>query len=862
MNRKSRNPGQTIERAVSEIRQAGVSAEQVQEAAGRVLARLQAEQNKIVVHPAALEAQAGERIRSCDDFQSLIPAYLSSSLTASRRLLFEDHIGECVACRKAADGNRNRNTVSSGSFGQGRLRRPAAGTYRIARWAVAAALVLSVGIFARDTIRNLVWPIDVHAVAQTVNGGLYRVSGQDIRAVAAGERIDRRQAVRTGNNSGAVLELADGSRIEMDARSEVSLERAPDGVRIQLARGSVIVTAAKQRTGHLYVGTADCTASVVGTVFSVSAGTKGSRVSVLEGEVHVQKGSDTRALLPGQQLATGEEMGTVPLSEEIAWSRDRDLHLAMLKEAIALSRDIENRIGSMEMRHSSNLVGLVPADALILASLPNVSQPLAESYEAMKQRIHDHPALNAWWSANTSGATGGITADEVVGRVARVGAYLGSEIILALSSGKNAAAPLLLAETSRSAELVSALADDLARVANLAQGAPSIRVVQSAAELDAMSAGENAPLVYVDQQLMAVGTASQVRAALAARGNSSGFASTDLGRRVAQAYNDGVGWLLAADLHRLKNSAESAPDSMGVGDVQQLVVEQRTGSGGASYQAVLGFNRQRTGIAAWLAEPGSIGAAQFVSPNATGAAAIVTRDPALILDDIFSMVGSQDSALKQIQEFQREHHVDLRYDLAAPLGNEFLVAVDGPILPVPAWKLVIEVNDAARLQNSLSWAVSEINREAAASQSPGLTLSTEMAGGVTFYALRSGKLPVEAHYAFWAGYLIVAPKRSLVQEAIEYHDSGLSLARSDHFRSQFPADGRDQASGFVYQNLQAVASMIPVDAIRETVGNSLPTLVCLYGGIDKIMLSSKGVLGTNVASLTGLAGMARAVGIK
>jgi hypothetical protein len=37
--------------------------------------------------------------------------------------------------------------------------------------------------------------------------------------------------------------------------------------------------------------------------------------------------------------------------------------------------------------------------------------------------------------------------------------------------------------------------------------------------------------------------------------------------------------------------------------------------------------------------------------------------------------------------------LNLRNDIAAPLGGEYAFAIDGPILPVPSWKLVFQVND-------------------------------------------------------------------------------------------------------------------------------------------------------------------------
>ena len=127
-----------------------------------------------------------------------------------------------------------------------------------------------------------------------------------------------------------MLALADGSRVEMRSQSELSLDRADDGVRIRLGTGSIIVNAAKQPSGHLYVQTKDMTVSVVGTIFLVNAETDGSRVAVIEGEVRVREGTNDTKLRPGEQVSTSRALGARPVKEEIAWSRQADAHLAIL----------------------------------------------------------------------------------------------------------------------------------------------------------------------------------------------------------------------------------------------------------------------------------------------------------------------------------------------------------------------------------------------------------------------------------------------------------------------------------------------------------------------------------------------------
>jgi uncharacterized protein (TIGR03435 family) len=197
-------------------------------------------------------------------------------------------------------------------------------------FSAAAALLLM--IFVGTAI---VWlqhsPV---AVVENVDSGLYRVSeGQQPESVSVRDRLEVGDTVRTADGQSAVFTLADGSSIEVRSGSELSLERADDGLRIHLAHGGVLVEAAKQRQGHLYVQTKDVTVQVVGTVFLVSAEEAGSRVAVIQGEVDIKRGAARQQLLPGEQVATNPVMPLSPVREEIAWSRNAQMHLALLQQS-------------------------------------------------------------------------------------------------------------------------------------------------------------------------------------------------------------------------------------------------------------------------------------------------------------------------------------------------------------------------------------------------------------------------------------------------------------------------------------------------------------------------------------------------
>jgi len=137
------------------------------------------------------------------------------------------------------------------------------------------------------------------ARVEAVSGVLYQVAADGVlRPLAAGQNLPEGVEIRTAKDSDALLRLADGSSLELRERSSLFTTASANDLTIRLGRGSVMVEAAKRHKGHLFVDTGDCRVAVTGTIFGVSAGVKGSRVSVVQGEVHVAQGSGETGAAP------------------------------------------------------------------------------------------------------------------------------------------------------------------------------------------------------------------------------------------------------------------------------------------------------------------------------------------------------------------------------------------------------------------------------------------------------------------------------------------------------------------------------------------------------------------------------------
>src|SRR5262245_43459342 len=377
-----------LDKATSEIRSEQIDSKLVGDATERVWARLSVETATQTVAQAA----PADRIEGCADFQSLIPAYLGGRLSEARSLLLVDHTHECIPCRRALKNAREARVATSRP-----VRRPARkANYSLQpvllRWGIAAVLVIGVGLVALPLLQRLV-PFE--ATVQAADGAVYSVTTSQTRALNTGEKIGRGQVIRTAKDAHAVVTLSDGSTIEMKDRSELSVDKSFSGTTIHLDRGSVIVEAAKQKE-HLFVDTGDSLISVAGTTLSANAGTKGSRVSVIEGEVRLDHGGNQRVLKAGEQATTNASIETIPVKDEVSWSRNADRYAKTLTALAALQTEL-NAVPKPGVRHSTRLLDMMPENTVLYAALPNLGATIAESNRIIEERIQQNPALREWF---------------------------------------------------------------------------------------------------------------------------------------------------------------------------------------------------------------------------------------------------------------------------------------------------------------------------------------------------------------------------------------------------------------------------------------------------------------------------------
>jgi len=127
-----------------------------------------------------------------------------------------------------------------------------------------------------------------------------------------------------------------------------------------------------------------------------------------------------------------------------------------------------------------------------------------------------------------------------------------------------------------------------------------------------------------------------------------------------------------------------------------------------------------------------------------------------------------------------------------------------------------------------------------------ITIEPSDADGQRYYSVQDTVTGnTMAQYTYADGYMIVAPSRALLIQALQTYSMGNSLANSAAFKALLPKDANENYSAVAYQNLTPVLTPLlaqlsgeTASAISELAADARPTVVCARGEQSSIEASS------------------------
>ncbi|MDR1727814.1 MAG: FecR domain-containing protein [Acidobacteriota bacterium] len=793
-----------LEMALEAMKNENAPDGEVARAGGRVLSKLDLPQG----------GQAGGAIGDalCRRFQAQFDGYLGGRLDEAARLLLEDHLGRCPQCRRALARRRDgAGTEPASAIPFAPTRRHPRAAHWLA-WAAAIALLVALSYAGRDRLGTaLTW--GPRATVDAVQGQLFLVSAG---ALHPGDAVGEGQAVRTGPGSRAVLRLGDGSRVELNERTELALHAAWGGKSVRLGGGDVLVQAAKQgRWGGLRVETRDAVASVRGTVFAVSAGLGGSRVAVAEGTVAVERAGRKELLGPGRQSASDPALAG-PVGDAFSWSADADEYLSILASLAEVERQLA-ALPSQPLRTRSLLLEILPPDVVFYGAIPNIADTVAGADALMGRQAAENPAFGAWLES-----AGGKDLRALLGRVHDIAHLLGDEVVFG-ATGKPSAMPFVLAQVrpGRRAELEGALAGLGAKGLHYAMSDDLVSVSDSAGHLARLNAslGEGAATAPDDPFVAAL----------------------------RKRYGRGVGWLLALDVARLFDggaAGEGAGGAAGAG-VKHLMLEQRAAAGGEENELTLAFDGPRQGLASLLADAGSGVAAEYLSRDLLAASYVSTREPRQVFDEMMRYFSKLDPSLpERLAGREARLGVNVAADFAEALGVEYAFGLEGVSTSGPEWVFTASVADPAALDAAIARMAQGLNAQAEAGGSRGgMVFGQERIDGRVWSSLKTEGSPLGAVWTYDRGYMVAAASRGGALRAISARDGGGALVRSSDFQRLFPAAMGLHPAGFAWFDAKGafaeVARFAENPALAEALERREPVLAVFAAAPEEIRAVSR-----------------------
>jgi len=275
---------------------------------------------------------------------------------------------------------------------------------------------------------------------------------------------------------------------------------------------------------------------------------------------------------------------------------------------------------------------------------------------------------------------------------------------------------------------------------------------------------------------------------------------------IGDRYLRGAGWLIGVDAAPViaMASGDDAPpiELAGMTGVKYLFLEQRSPGGAEENEVTLTFQDARRGMASWLADGGSGGAAEYLPADALLAGYVSMRQPGQLFQEFTALMAKEKESFQgDLTKLEEKLGAGFAANLTAAMGTEGAFALQGFSVAGPTWVTVVLANDPAVIENSLAKLVDTFNAELPpGEQDKRFILAEESAGGRTWKTVKAGGLPFGVTWTYDGGYIVAASDRGTAERAIATRNAGSALVWSPAFQQQLPASAGIHPSAFVWLN--------------------------------------------------------------
>jgi hypothetical protein len=276
--------------------------------------------------------------------------------------------------------------------------------------------------------------------------------------------------------------------------------------------------------------------------------------------------------------------------------------------------------------------------------------------------------------------------------------------------------------------------------------------------------------------------------------------------------------------------------------MKYLFLEQRAPAGAVENEVTFAFEGARTGMASWLADAGSAGAAEYLPADVLLAAYASTREPSQVFAELTGLITRSEPDFQP--ELDEKLGAGFVQDLTAAFGTEAAVALTGFSTSGPTWVIASVANNPTVIDSSLQKLVDAFNAELGPDeQGQRIGFQQESAGGRTWSTITPGGLPFGITWTYDRGYMVAGSDRGVAERAIATRNGGSPLVWSPDFLGQLPSSAGLHPSAFGWLNTKGALGILsvlsPNPRLRELVAARDPILIVFDGAPEQIRAASR-----------------------